>query len=99
MRGGKALPIKAIVDEAIAMGGCDAVKSIVVYRRTGNAVNMQSGRDRWLHELVAPQADTCEPNGSARSIRCSSCTRPGRPASRRACSIRRAAICSGACSP
>jgi acetyl-CoA synthetase len=61
MRGGKALPIKAIVDEAIAMGGCEAVKSVVVYRRTGNTVNMTSGRDRWLHELVAPQADTCEP--------------------------------------
>jgi acetyl-CoA synthetase len=61
MRGGKALPIKAIVDEAIGLGGCEAVKSIVVYRRTGNAVNMMAGRDRWLHELVAPQADTCEP--------------------------------------
>ena len=61
MRGGKALPIKAIVDEAIGLGGCEAVKSIVVYRRTGSAVDMLSGRDRWLHELVAPQADTCEP--------------------------------------
>jgi acetyl-CoA synthetase len=45
----------------MAMGGCDAVKNIVVYRRTGNAVNMVPGRDRWLHDLVAPQADTCEP--------------------------------------
>ena len=61
VRGGKALPIKAIVDEAIGMGGCDAVKNVVVYRRTGNAVTMQAGRDRWMHELVAPQADTCEP--------------------------------------
>jgi acetyl-CoA synthetase len=61
VRGGKALPIKAIVDEAISFGDCDAVKSVVVYRRTGNAVNMVSGRDHWLHELVAPQADTCEP--------------------------------------
>jgi acetyl-CoA synthetase len=61
MRGGRALPIKAIVDEAIAMGGCEAVKSVVVYRRTGNTVSMQQGRDHWLHELVAPQPDTCEP--------------------------------------
>jgi acetyl-CoA synthetase len=61
VRGGKALPIKAIVDEAIGMGGCEAVKSIVVYRRTGNAVNMVAGRDQWMHELVAPQADSCEP--------------------------------------
>jgi acetyl-CoA synthetase len=61
MRGGKALPIKAIVDEAMAMGGCDAVKNIVVYRRTGNAVNMVPGRDRWLHDLVAGQSAQCEP--------------------------------------
>jgi len=61
MRGGKALPIKAIVDEAIGMGACEAVKTIVVYRRTGNAVQMAHGRDVWLHELVADQAETCEP--------------------------------------
>src|SRR6267142_5133738 len=61
MRGGKALPIKAIVEEAMGMGGCEAVKTIVVYRRTGNDVPMARGRDVWLHELVADQADTCEP--------------------------------------
>jgi acetyl-CoA synthetase len=61
MRGGKALPIRAIVEEALGMGGCEAVKTIVVYRRTGNPVSMTSGRDVWLHELVANQADTCEP--------------------------------------
>jgi acetyl-CoA synthetase len=61
MRGGKALPIKAIVDEAIAMGGCEHVKNVVVYRRTGNAVNFVAGRDLWMHELVARQADTCVP--------------------------------------
>jgi acetyl-CoA synthetase len=61
MRGGKALPIKGIVDEAIGMGGCEAVKTIVVYRRTGNPVQMKSGRDVWLHDLVDKQPDTCEP--------------------------------------
>jgi acetyl-CoA synthetase len=61
MRGGKALPIKAIVDEAMAMGGCEGVKTIVVYRRTGNAVQMHAGRDVWMHELVDKQPDTCEP--------------------------------------
>ncbi|HVO90199.1 MAG TPA: acetate--CoA ligase, partial [Casimicrobiaceae bacterium] len=61
MRGGKALPIKAIVDEAIAMGGCEAVRSVVVYRRTGNPVPMNAGRDVWMHELVDKQPDRCEP--------------------------------------
>ena len=61
MRGGKPLAIKAIVDEAIGMGGCEAVKTVIVYRRTGNAVQMAQGRDVWLHELVANQPETCEP--------------------------------------
>jgi acetyl-CoA synthetase len=61
VRGGKSLPIKAIVDEALGMGGCERVKSVVVYRRTGNAVNMQAGRDLWMHDVVASQSETCEP--------------------------------------
>src|SRR5206468_1796948 len=44
-RGGKALPLKAIVDEALAMGGCDSVKNVVVYQRTGGKITMVSGRD------------------------------------------------------
>jgi len=61
MRGGKALPIKAIVDEALAMGGCEAVHSVFVYRRTGNAVTMTAPRDVWWHEVEAAQSDVCEP--------------------------------------
>ena len=61
MRGGKALPLKAIVDEAIGMGGCEAVRSVIVYQRTGGSVVFKPPRDIWLHELCAKQADTCEP--------------------------------------
>jgi acetyl-CoA synthetase len=61
MRGGKALPIKAIVDEALSLGGCEAITSVVVYQRTGNPVAMQAGRDHWLHEVEAIGADECEP--------------------------------------
>jgi len=61
MRGGKALPIKAIVDEAIGLGGCEHVKSVVVYRRTGNPVAMAAGRDIWMHDLVAKQPEDCPP--------------------------------------
>src|SRR5881397_3252836 len=60
-RGGKALPLKAIVDEALAMGGCDSVKNVVVYQRTGGKITMVSGRDTWLHDLVVNQSDVCEP--------------------------------------
>ena len=61
VRGGKALPIKAIVDEAFAMGGCDSIRRVIVWRRTGGAVTMHGGRDVWLHEVVAEQPATCEP--------------------------------------
>ncbi|MGN6525814.1 MAG: acetate--CoA ligase [Burkholderiaceae bacterium] len=59
-RGGKQLPLKAIVDEALALGGCDTIRDVVVYRRTGGAVAWNAV-DRWMHELVADEADTCEP--------------------------------------
>ena len=61
MRGGRALPIKSIVDEALAMGGCEAIRNVVVYRRTGGAVGMQAGRDTWMHEAEAGQSEVCEP--------------------------------------
>jgi acetyl-CoA synthetase len=61
MRGGKPLPLKAIVDEALAMGGCEVIRNVVVYRRTGGNVGFTAGRDVWLHELMAKQPDTCEP--------------------------------------
>ncbi|MFN7219245.1 MAG: AMP-binding protein, partial [Burkholderiales bacterium] len=61
MRGGKALPIKAIVDEAIAMGGCEHMKTCIVYKRTGGNVTMAAGRDSWWHDLEPTQSDVCEP--------------------------------------
>ncbi|HSV78195.1 MAG TPA: acetate--CoA ligase [Ramlibacter sp.] len=61
MRGGKALALKAIVDEALALGGCEAVRDVIVYRRTGGSVPWTATRDHWLHELSAAQPDRCTP--------------------------------------
>ncbi|SCU73458.1 acetyl-CoA synthetase [Cupriavidus necator] len=60
MRGGKALPLKAIADDALALGGCEAVKNVIVYRRTGGKVAWTEGRDRWMEDVCAGQPDTCE---------------------------------------
>ena len=61
MRGGKALPLKSIADEAIAAGGCEAVTSVIVYKRTGGKTQWHEGRDLWMHELVEHESDQCEP--------------------------------------
>ena len=61
MRGGKEIALKPAVDEALGMGGCEGVKNVIVYRRTGSAVNMQAPRDKWWHEAEKGQPDTCEP--------------------------------------
>lgn len=60
MRGGKELPLKAIVDDAIALGGCEAVKSVLVYERTATACNMVAGRDITFTEALAGQSTECE---------------------------------------
>jgi len=61
VRGGKPLPLKAIVDDALAMGGCDVVRNVIVYKRTGGNVGFKAGRDVWMHELTKAQAETCDP--------------------------------------
>jgi len=61
VRGGKRIPLKPAIDEAFAMGGCESVRKVVVYRRTGGDVAMQAGRDIAWEEVVAGQPAECEP--------------------------------------
>ncbi|WP_415034114.1 acetate--CoA ligase [Azonexus sp.] len=60
-RGGKAIPLKPIADEAFALGGCDSCKNVIVFKRTGAEVNMVAGRDSWLHDGLEGQPETCDP--------------------------------------
>jgi len=57
-RGGKALPLKAIVDEALGMGGCEGIRKVIVYRRTGGNVAFSPARDLWRR---APAASARRP--------------------------------------
>jgi len=59
-RGGKAMALKPAVDDALAMGGCEGVHSVIVYRRTGGDVQWNSN-NIWWHDLVAGQGNSCEP--------------------------------------
>jgi acetyl-CoA synthetase len=60
-RGGKEIPLKPVVDEAFAMGGCEKVRTVIVYKRSGTAVPMKEGRDKWWHDAVRDQPMDCEP--------------------------------------
>ena len=56
-RRGQEVRLKPIADEALK--NCPTVKQVVVYRRTGSAVNMQPGRDQWWHDLIAKAPADC----------------------------------------
>jgi acetyl-CoA synthetase len=60
-RGGKEIPLKPVVDEALGMGGCEAIKDVFVYKRSGSPVAMKAGRDTWWDDAVKGQPDICEP--------------------------------------
>jgi len=61
MRGGRVIALKSAVDEALGMGDCDGVKSVIVYKRTGGQVGWDGKRDLWLHDLMKSQPETCDP--------------------------------------
>ena len=56
-RRGKVVPLKSAVDEAL--DDCPGVRSVIVYRRTGNDIAMQTGRDSWWHDLDADASEDC----------------------------------------
>ncbi|MDC7690490.1 acetate--CoA ligase [Vogesella indigofera] len=60
VRGGKQIPLKATVDEALTLGGCESVQKVVVLQRTNGQVAWGE-RDIWWHELTASQSTDCPP--------------------------------------
>ncbi|MFL9709975.1 acetate--CoA ligase [Methylobacillus sp. Pita1] len=61
VRGGKPVALKPAVDEALALGGCEAVEKVIVYKRTGVDIAWNPQRDLWWHEVEASESDYCEP--------------------------------------
>jgi acetyl-CoA synthetase len=61
VRGGKKIPLKANVDAALERPGTNSVETVIVVRRTGSAVPMQSPRDRYYHVLMEGQSADCPP--------------------------------------
>ena len=66
LRGGKELPLKAMVDEGLALGGCESIKQVFVYARTATPCNMVAGRDIMFDQALQGQSSFCpaEPVGA-----------------------------------
>jgi acetyl-CoA synthetase len=56
-RGAKTIDLKGIVDKALET--CPSIQKCIVQKRTGEAVNMQSGRDVWLDDELKQVNDDC----------------------------------------
>ncbi|MEL0028415.1 MAG: acetate--CoA ligase, partial [Perlucidibaca sp.] len=61
LRGGKSVPLKANVDNAIRTPAGAGVQTVIVVRRTGGPVNWDAGRDHWYHDLMAGMPAEHEP--------------------------------------
>ncbi|MFP5305073.1 MAG: acetate--CoA ligase [Gammaproteobacteria bacterium] len=61
LRGGRKVPLKANVDEALARPGSASVERVVVVKRTGGWIDWHAKRDSWYHDLINAQSPRCEP--------------------------------------
>ena len=63
IRGGKIIPLKANVDDAIKIAnglGTEVEKSLVI-QRTGNKISWDPSIDTWYHEEIEKVSDSCPP--------------------------------------
>jgi len=59
IRGGKIIPLKKIVDDALI--NCPNIKKCIVIKRTGNEVHWVEDRDVWYDDIIRTVSNTCEP--------------------------------------
>ena len=59
IRGGKKIPLKKNVDEAIQY--CPNIKNTLIIKRTGDSITWNPDKDLWYEELKEKVSDTCNP--------------------------------------
>ena len=59
-RGGKKIPLKTAVDEALAMGGCGCIEKVIVLKRSDDDIDL-SPNDLLWQDLIKDQPKDCEP--------------------------------------
>ncbi|MFH0236390.1 acetate--CoA ligase [Vibrio diabolicus] len=61
VRGGRAVPLKKNVDEALTNPDVKTINKVLVLKRTGGDVEWHEHRDVWWHEATANVSDVCPP--------------------------------------
>ena len=61
VRGGRTVPLKNNVDDALNNPAVTTIEKVVVFQRTGNDIEWTEGRDVWWHEATAIASAHCEP--------------------------------------
>jgi acetyl-CoA synthetase len=61
VRGGRTVPLKKNVDDALNNPEVTTIEKVVVFQRTGNDVDWNEARDVWWHEATAVASAHCEP--------------------------------------
>ena len=61
VRGGRTIPLKANVDEALTRPDTECVETVVVLKYTGTDTQWQDGRDMYYHDIVANASTECPP--------------------------------------
>ena len=59
-RGGKTLPLKATVDEALNLGSCESIINAVILKKSKDTVALKS-KETWWHDLIKNQSTDCNP--------------------------------------
>ena len=59
VRGGKAIPLKANVDQAAQHPDVETLEKVLVVRHAGADIDWVEGRDAWLHEVEADVDSDC----------------------------------------
>jgi acetyl-CoA synthetase len=61
LRGGRKVPLKANVDEALTRVSGTVVEHVVVVKRTGGEVDWHAGRDHWYEDITEAVSEVCKP--------------------------------------
>ncbi|NKQ11775.1 acetate--CoA ligase [Pseudomonas sp. SST3] len=61
LRGGKKVPLKANVDEALTNPQTSCIQKIIVVRRTGGDIRWNQHRDIWYEDLMRVAGEVCAP--------------------------------------